>query len=490
MKSNERNISHPDTLPICVDLDETLVATDTLYETVLSLVASNPYLIFSCLWWITGGKAVFKSKVCTIQKIDVENLPWNEALIEWLKLKRTAGHQIILATASHDLIAKAVADHLNLFDGVICSDGTTNLKGERKAQSLVHQFGKRGFIYVGDSKADLAVWRHASAAVVVGYSARFRKSVEATLPVLASFQSRPDVNRASIAALRPEQWIKNLLVFLPLIASGNWGDLSGWLMAGGVFFALSLVASGTYIINDLLDIQADRHHFKKKYRPFAAGKISIFRGLVLYFIATLSGLVIAYQLSLLPVVISYLAISMAYSLYLKKRFLFDVLALASLYIIRICAGGEASNHLVSIWMFSFGMFVFLGLAMMKRVAELKKTEGDGSLRRRAYATIDINILSISGICSAFASAVILVLYFYFQEVSSAFKGQQILFVSVPLILYWQLKCWRAVEAERLNNDPIAFAIRDKPSLIVFGILLIVVLCARFFEVVYFPHLNS
>lgn len=490
MKRISKIESELETLPICVDLDGTLVATDTLHETFLALLASKPLKIFECLGWISKGKAVFKSRLSNEQNIDVENLPWNESLIEWLKLRKAAGHKIVLATAADQSIALAVQKYLGIFDQVICSDGSSNLKGDRKGQALVHEFGERGFIYVGDSKVDLPVWRNAAGAVVVGVKDRLRKKVEVYLPILASFKSGENLNGASFAMLRPEQWIKNLLVFIPMIASGHWWDLKGWLMTAGVFVVFSLVASGTYIINDLLDIQADRHHFQKKKRPIASGKISIRRSLYIFFLTVASGFLIAWQLDVVPVVFAYVLVTLSYSLFLKARFILDVFALAFLYLIRIYAGADVANHLVSIWLFSFGMFVFFGLAMMKRVAELRKGGGSENLRRRAYNIIDTNVLTIAGVCSAFASGVILVMYFRFNETSSAFEGQQTLFLCVPVILYWQLRCWRAVELGVLNNDPIAFAISDKPSRIIFGILLIIVLCARFGNDFYFPHLYS
>ena len=490
MKRDSKIESKLEILPICVDLDGTLVATDTLYESFLALLAYKPLTLFDCLGWISKGKAVFKSKLSNAQKIDIENLPWNESLLDWLKLRKAAGHKIVLATAADQSIALAAQKHLGIFDQVFCSDGSSNLKGKCKGQALVHEFGERGFIYVGDSKVDLPVWRDAAGAVVVEVKDRLRKKVEACSPLLASFQSSENLNEGSFVLLRPKQWIKNLLVFVPIIASGQWWDLKGWLTTAGVFFAFSLVASGTYIINDLLDIQADRHHFKKKKRPIASGKISIPRSLCILFLTVASGFLIGWQLEVFPVIFAYVLVTLCYSLFLKAKFLLDVFALAFLYLIRIYAGADVADHSVSIWLFSFGMFVFLGLAMMKRVAELMKSEGSRSLRRRGYKIIDVNILTIAGICSAFASALILFMYFRFNETSSVFKGQQTLFLSVPVILYWQLRCWRAVEVGVLDNDPIAFATSDKPSRIILGILLIIIICARFGNDFYFPHLYS
>ena len=482
MKRDSKRESKLENLPICVDLDGTLVATDTLYESFLAFLASKPLKLFDCLGWISKGKAVFKSKLSNAQKIDIENLPWNESLLDWLKLRRAAGHKIVLATAADQSIALAVQKHLGIFDQVFCSDGSSNLKGKCKGQALVHEFGERGFIYAGDSKVDLPVWRNAAGAVLVEAKDRLRKKVEACSPVLASFQSSENLNEGSFVLLRPKQWIKNLLVFVPIIASGQWWDLKGWLTTAGVFFAFSLVASGTYIINDLLEIQADRHHFKKNKRPIASGKISIPRSLYILFLTVTSGFLIGWQLEVLPVILAYVLVTLCYSLYLKARFLLDVFALPVRSFWLLPA--------VSIWLFSFGLFVFLGRAMMTRVAELMKSEESRNLRRRGYKIIDIKILIIAGICSAFASAVILFMYFRFNETSSVFKGQQTLFLSVPVILYWQLRCWRAVEVGVIDNDPIAFATSDKPSRIIFGILLIIILCARFGNDFYFPYLYS
>ena len=463
---------------ICVDLDGTLISTDTLLENLLSFLTAFPLRIFLCLSWLLAGRARLKAKLAESASVNVETLPWNRSLIDWLTKQKEKGDRLVLVTAADRTIARQAADHLGLFDEVMASDGSANLKGAAKAAALVERFGKDGFVYAGDSEADLPVWKEAAGAIVVEHGGRLARRVAEITPVIQTFQWRTNRLRAAVKAMRPYQWVKNTLVFVPIFVSGEWGNLPAWGQAGIAFTAFSLIASGTYLFNDLTDIESDRAHPRKKSRPFAAGDLGIIPGVLISAGCVIAGLLLAATQSIIAPALGYLALTLSYTLFLKEKFLLDVMALASLYTLRLYAGGEATGYTVSIWLFSFSMFLFFGLALMKRVTELMLAK-NGVLKRRGYGARDLEILSISGICSAFASAVVLALYFEIGQSAQVFSNPRALWLILPMLLYWQLRCWRAVWHGKMHDDPILYAFRDRPSLIVLGTVLVIMILSRF-----------
>ncbi|WP_340109634.1 UbiA family prenyltransferase [Pikeienuella sp. HZG-20] len=478
MRAREHHPHASDALEtICVDLDGTLVSSDTLFEIALAFLVAFPFRFFLCLGGLLRGRAHLKSRLAEGRLVNIETLPWNRPLIDWLETQKAKGARLLLVTAADRRIAHRVADHLGLFDEILSSDGSTNLKGGVKAAALVRRFGKDGFVYAGDAKSDLAVWRVAAAAIVVSRNKRLLRRVEKIAPILATFTPGAGGPLAAVRALRPYQWVKNVLVFVPIFVSGHWQDQAAWIHAGIAFIAFSLLASGTYIFNDLTDIESDRAHPCKKTRPFASGQLGIARGALLVVGCVGAGLLVAsYQSILLPA-LGYLALTLCYTLFLKQKFLIDVLALAALYTVRLYAGGEATGYNVSIWLFSFSMFLFFGMALMKRVTELTMTK-DGRVLRRGYDAGDIELLSISGVAAAFSSSVVLALYFKFGQGASVFDHPEGLWLIVPVVLYWQLRFWRAVKRGAMHDDPILYAFRDRPSLILLGVVLLIAIFSR------------
>jgi len=443
------------TLPLCVDLDGTLVRTDTLVESALALAPTRHAL--PMLAALARGKAGFKAHVVGLAPPDPALLPYNEALLDWLRAQKAAGRVLVLATAANEAAARAIAAHLGIFDEVIASSPERNLKGPAKAAALVERFGERGFVYAGDTAADLAVWARAAAAVLVEVPERLATRV--TVPVERRIATRPPAALALLKAMRPHQWVKNLLVFVPILTAHALTDWRSW--EGGVlaFAALCAMASAIYLVNDLLDLRADRAHPAKRRRPFAAGTAPLGGGVALMAVLGMAGAVLAWWAGILWIVLAYGATSLAYSLRLKRLPLVDVFALAGLYTVRLFAGGEATGHPLSLWLLAFASFLFLSLALVKRVAEVMESEKQ--LPGRGYGPQDLLILQLFGVCAAFSSSLVLALYVQNEAESGRFARPGLLWLIVPLVLLWNCRIWLATARGYMHHDPILYAARDR-----------------------------
>jgi 4-hydroxybenzoate polyprenyltransferase len=453
-------------LPLCVDLDGTLIVTDSLHEALA--VSSRDPLSFARLFaTLRRGKAAFKQQAYALAGLDAESLPYNPQLIDYLREQKSRGRHVYLVTAADELLATAVAERIGLFDGVISSDGIANLRGEAKADALVERFGRQGFCYAGNDHTDLAVWRVAASAVLVGAPASVAARVRKSLGVEAEFAHPRSGLRSLVKAMRPHQWAKNILVFLPIITSTQLLDRTAWERAGVLFASFCLVASSIYILNDLVDLKADRSHPRKRQRPFASGALSVKRGLQLSFLLAAAGLAIAAPVQGVLLVAAYAALSASYSFILKERPLLDVFALASLYTIRLFAGGQVSGHAVTEWLAGFSTFVFLSLALAKRVAELLGTRAraGGHLSRRGYTDEDIPLLEMMGIASAFVASLVLGLYLQSQTAQQLYAHPQWLFAIVLAVLFWICRVWMKTARGAMHDDPVVWAIRDRVSLV-------------------------
>jgi 4-hydroxybenzoate polyprenyltransferase len=427
------------------------------------------------------SRAAFKQRVSDLVELAPEILPFNAELIDYLREQKLKGRRIVLATAADQRIARAIADHLALFDDVIASDGVRNLKGEEKAKELVRLYGSKGFDYAGDSRADFAVWREADGIVIVNASKAVTQKARTLGNVVAEIDSRRGVLPAAIRAMRPHQWVKNLLVFVPLLASRSFADWPGLLGALGMFASFCATASGIYLINDLLDLGTDRRHPRKKHRPFASGALPLLTGGVLAVALVAVGFVLALFVGAAPLLVTYAGVSLAYSLWLKTYPLLDVFILAALYTVRIVAGGVASGHLVSLWLLAFSGFTFLSLALVKRTGELAATMQPGSERtvtRRGYRAADVPILRMFGVASTFASSVVLALFVNSNTALQQYSSPELLWGFVPLILFWQLRLWLATERGKMHDDPIVYASRDWVSWqVAVGVIAVVLLAS-------------
>ncbi len=407
--------------------------------------------------------------------LDPALLPYNEWLVAYLREQKAVGRRLVLATAADMSMARAVADHLGLFDEVIASNGADNLKGAAKAAALVRRFGAKGFAYAGDSRADLAVWAAARRGITVNAAPRVAAAARKATAIEAEIADRPSLFRAALRAMRPYQWVKNLLVFVPIFTAHVVTDISAWIGALGMFAAFCAAASAIYILNDLFDLGADRRHASKRNRPLASGALPLGRGGVLAGLLLCLGLGLAAVDGTLGVILLYAAASLGYSIRLKELPLVDVFLLAGLYTARLFGGGEATGHRLSLWLLCFSSFLFLSLALVKRVEELTGPGGTGGGRasRRGYVAGDAAILQIFGCAAAFASCVVLTLFVQSETAMQQYASPGLLWGTVPLMLFWQCRLWLSTARGYMHVDPIIYATRDWVSwLVAVGLLLI------------------
>jgi 4-hydroxybenzoate polyprenyltransferase/phosphoserine phosphatase len=457
-------------LPVlCVDLDGTLIRGNVLWECVLILLKTRPFTALLIPFWLASGRAVFKRQLASRIDLDPSRLSYRQPVLDLLRAEKLFGRRIVLATAADRRVAELIAGYLGFVDEVLASDGKVNLKGPNKAALLTEQFAQTGFEYVGDSAADLEVWRNARGAYVVGSEARAQQAAAVT--ELKGTILEPPVTFGAwfgvwINALRGHHWAKNLLLFLPLVLSHNLAlEPLAHTLAGFVLYGLC--ASGLYILNDLLDLHSDREHPWKKERPFAAGAISIPEGLLASSILLSAALSLGFLLDpqFGAVLFGYAALTMLYSLYLKKIALLDVFILSSFYSFRILAGALISGTPLSQWFLAFSMFFFLSLAMAKRYSELLHA-GDliqAGNSGRSYRTGDRELLLSLGIGSSFSAVVIFSLYVHSQDVLLLYSSPEFLFLLCPIVLYWLSRNWLLAHRGELKEDPVTLAIRDPVS---------------------------
>lgn len=480
-KSNEINENELN-IALAVDLDGTLIAGDTLFESCLIAVKKHPWLLLLMPFWILKGKLFFKENVHRFAEPDYETLMYHDEVIEFIEQEKSKGRQIILATASSQVIADKIAEDLGIFDIVLGSGDGTNLRSSFKATELVKRFGTKGFDYMGDSSADINVFKSARYAYLVEPKSSVRKKTEEIGNLKQVFGEKQSKIKLIIKEIRVYQWVKNLLVFLPMLLAhilpeGNY--LASTLIA---FLSFSFTASSVYVLNDMLDLSADRKHSRKRNRPFASGKLSLKYGFVLFPLLLIGGFlpaILFLPLSFLILLTSYLIITTLYSFILKRIYIIDILVLAGLYTLRLIGGALAVDVEASPWLLAFSMFIFLSLACVKRFTELndllsknkEKTSG------RGYFTNDISLIQNIGTSSGLLSILVFVLYVNSKEVLSLYSNPYLLYLVGLLLLYWILRIWFKAGRGEMHDDPIVFTGRDSASLVTFFIIFLLVLGA-------------
>jgi 4-hydroxybenzoate polyprenyltransferase/phosphoserine phosphatase len=469
-------------VPLFVDLDGTLVKTDMLMESFFGLLKRNPWRALLSPFWLLRGKAYFKHRVAEHVDIDPAVLPYHSGFLEFLRHQSKQGRRLYLATACDQKLAKRVADHLGIFYMVLASDGITNLSGSRKLEAMTELCGDRGFDYAGNGAVDLSVWSHARRAILVNAPSQVEKSVKRTTQVEQTFVERGRGFDSYLRAMRVHQWLKNLLLFVPLAAAHAWQmGFAPFLHAGLGFLAFSLSASSLYILNDLLDLPMDRVHPRKRTRPFAAGDLPITSGIALMVILLLSGLLIAVVVSpvLLMVLLAYVTLTLFYSLHLKVIALVDVLVLAGLYTLRVIAGAAAIRVVPSFWLLAFSMFIFLSLALVKRCSELQTmlSMNRASVSGRDYHLPDLNYLYSMGIASGYLAVLVLALFVNSPDVAVRYSHPQLLWLLCPSVLYWISRLWLKTGRGEMHDDPLIYSVTDRGSRFIAAASLIVMLLA-------------
>ena len=461
--------------PLVVDVDGSLVRGDLLVEGVLRLLANAPHFLFILPFWLAGGRAALKRRVAQAVAIPPGTLLLNPAVVDEIAAAKAAGRAVWLASASDELAVAPLAASIGA-TGCFASDGITNLAGPAKAAVLVERFGEGGFDYVGDERRDLAVWKHARRVIGVNLSARLRRRVR-ELDRDSRFLPGLDGSALDVLGMmRPRQWVKNLLVFAPVIAAHE-TRLESWLLLAWLFAALSACASGTYLLNDLLDLPHDRRHRSKRRRPLAAGTVGLLPAMGLGAALVAAGLAAAFWLSTAAglFLLLYLGATLAYSLVLKHKTIVDVIALAVLHTLRVLAGAAAASVVLSHWFLTFSLFIFLALAIVKRqgdLVSLREAGGDAPASR-AYVAGDLVVMTALGAASGLASTVVLALYLHSPEVRDSYARPELLWGVCPLLVYWLGRMALLANRGVVDSDPVVFASRDRASwLTALGILVL------------------
>ena len=459
---------------LVVDLDGTLLRSDMLFESFWSALGRDwrsPVLSAAAL---SQGRAALKRHLAQACRIEVATLPYDAEVIAFIKAWRGAGGRTALVTASDHELAAAIGAHLGVFDEVHGSDGRSNLKGERKGRFLEDRFGREGFAYMGDAAADLPVWKRAAKAITVNAPDSVRRGAERVCGSVEHLGTGTRSVAPYIKALRPHQWLKNVLVFLPVLAAHQL-DAQALLPALLAFVAFSLVASSVYVLNDLLDLAADRAHPRKKDRPFASGSIPIAHGTWMAAGLLFMGAVLAAVLGgdFLLVMLGYYLLTTAYSLYLKRRIVIDICVLAGLYTTRIVAGGVATGIPLSVWLLAFSVFFFLSLAAVKRQAELIDSAERGNLdaNGRGYRVDDLPIITMVAIGAGYVSVLVMTLYVNAPAVMDLYGRPEALWGVCAVLLYWITRTVLITHRGQMHDDPVVYAARDRISRICFLIIL-------------------
>jgi 4-hydroxybenzoate polyprenyltransferase/phosphoserine phosphatase len=480
---------------LCVDLDGTLVKSDTLFDSTLALARHHPAVLLQIPGWLTQGKAALKRHLTGAVQLDVAHLPYNRELLQYLEREQAAGRPIYLATAADSALAERIAAHLKLFTGVLASDGTVNLAGHNKLAAFHQTFGDN-FSYIGNALPDLPLLQHCQEPMVANPTVGLRSALRrAGITPVRTFEERASSLRAWPKAIRIHQWAKNTLIFLPILLAHAWNPalLAAVFIA---FLSFGLCASATYIVNDLLDLEADRQHPRKRRRPFASGDLSAVSGIAV--VAIFLGISIVLAV-LVPQVIEhiqpslalarpyhflvwlgiYTATTLAYSLRLKRAVMVDVIVLSGLYTIRILAGSAATGVAVSTWLASFSIFFFLSLAFVKRFAELEslRERGGAVAGGRGYHISDIEQLRSFGSASGYVSVAVLTLYIANLDAAQLYHHTSRLWLLVPVLLLWISLLWLQASRGQLNEDPVVYAITDKRSLLLGLVVVAIVLSA-------------
>lgn len=462
------------TRALCVDLDGTLLNSDILYESLLALLARNPLYVFMLPLWLLKGKAALKRELASRVQLDVDTLPYNAQVLELLST--TEQRPRVLCTASDALLVEPIAAHLGLFEQVIASDGVRNLSGRAKAAALVEAFGEANFDYAGNGKVDLHVWEKSAGGWVVNNGTSLARAASLRTPVHAHWPA-PSGLREWLRALRLHQWLKNLLVFVPLLTAHRFMDGGSVVQSVTALVSFGLVASGVYVLNDLLDLAPDRQHPRKRRRPFAAGTIPLLHGLAAAPLLTLAGLALSLtcNIQFTFVLLAYYFMTLAYSLRLKRVVMVDVVLLAALYTVRIIGGTVAIDVDLSFWLLAFSMFIFLSLALLKRYTELHAMLASGKTKAsgRGYSVEDLPLLQSLGSAAGYIAVMVMALYIDSPQSVALYSNPKLLWLICPILLYWVSRVWVVAHRGEMHDDPIVFAATDRVSQVV------VVLCGLF-----------
>ncbi len=438
-------------VPLCVDLEGALTPVDVSVEALLSLLRQAPAALLSLPFWLRRGRSRMNREIAARVTLDTARLPLNRELLEWLQGQRAGGRRLVLVSAADARIAGQIAAQVGLFDEVIAGDGKTTLSGGTKRALLIERFGDAGFEYVAH-----------------GFT-----------PDAAAAAAPRRTSLVWIKAMRLHQWVKNALIFIPALLAHQVLVPTVFAQSAAAFLAFGLCASSVYLVNDLLDLTADRQHPRKRERPFASGALSARSGLaaalLLFGSAALLALIVGPRFA--AVLGGYYVLTWAYSLRLKRAALVDVMTLAGLYTLRIIAGAAATGIALSFWLLAFSIFIFLSLGFVKRYTELDDARQSGKMdsHGRGYLATDLPLLMTLGIAAGYCTVVVMALYINSTDSQALYRHNKPLWLVCPLLLYWISRMWLLTTRGQMRDDPVVFALRDGLSLIVLALLGLIVL---------------
>ena len=470
-----------------VDLDGTLIKSDLLFECLVPIIKNYFYALFLAPFWLLKGKAYLKDKFSDLVSINPEILPYNNNVLEYIRKEKENGSKIILATASNIKLAKSISDYLGIFDDVIASSKEENLKGKNKLNKIKlyieNNNTNKEFSYIGDSEADVKIFNETNIPIVVGNKNVFNK-IKSKNDKTTFVDGENDFSlKKFFKMIRTYQWVKNFLIFLPLILAHKFLDVNLLLKALVAFFSFSFLSSSVYIINDIMDVESDRIHPSKKNRPIASGAVKISSALKVAFILMPLSFIISIFLGkeFLFVLLTYFITTSCYSFYLKKIMLVDILILSLLYTVRMFAGGVALNIYLSPWLFMFSMFFFFSLACAKRYSELYAVRNNlqDEIKGRGYQAQDLEQIQIFGSSSGYIAILIFALYIQSDISMKLYKTPSFFWALCPIMLYWISRVWLLSHRGQMTQDPIIFALKDKVSYVVLILSIIIFGVAKY-----------
>jgi 4-hydroxybenzoate polyprenyltransferase len=474
-------------VPLVVDLDGTLIRTDLLHESVFALIKRNVLYIFMLPLWLLRGKAHMKQQIADRVELKFDLLPYESEFLEYLRAEQKSGRRLILATASNAAFAEGVARHLGIFDDAVGSTPTENNSGSRKLRRIRALLNGADFAYAGNSRVDLPIWKESSGALLVNAPNGLRSRAEKVSTVVRVFDNKRRVLLALMKAMRPHQWLKNILVFVPVVLTQQMSSAEMLMQSALAFISFSLCASSVYLLNDLLDLPSDRQHPKKRARPFAAGDLPILYGVVAKILLLGTSMLIALTLPpyFFPVLVLYYGCTMAYSLWLKRAALLDAVMLAGLYTLRLVAGAAAIFVAPTFWLLAFSMFIFMSLALIKRYSELilVQADGKGTLAGRAYQSVDTDTLAALGAASGYLAVLVLAFYINSDKVYQQYARPEALWLLCPMMMYWISRMWLLTRRGEMHDDPVVFTIRDKRTYVLAALAICAVLTATYWPTV-------
>lgn len=456
-----------DSTPLVVDLDGTLIRTDLLFESCFLFLRQEPHKFFMLFIWLLRGKSVLKEELASRVSIDVSQLPYEQSVVDFIHTERERGRPVVLATASHRTFAQQITGYLGCFESLHATEQKNNLSAGRKRDRLIERYGEHGFDYIGNSSDDLKVWSASRTAYIVNASRTIEQQARVVCDKTYVLHRISPTLGDFLKMIRLHQWVKNILLFVPLLTAHLYSDPELLVTLIGGFLLFGLCASSVYILNDLFDMTDDRCHSVKRKRPIASGIVSIQTAIAVFtlLIITAFGFALLWMPALFVVGMSgYFVLTLFYSTLLKRYMVLDVITLAALYTLRIIVGAIAIDVSLSFWLLAFSMFIFLSLAMVKRYAELhEKFIASSEVRGRDYRISDMQMVASLGSASGYIAVLVLALYINDPVTIDLYHRTESIWLACPLLLVWISRIWMLVHRGEMNEDPVVFAIHDRFS---------------------------